>query len=128
MIIDRIRGTEGEPVRLRIERTETGEVIDVTIVRELIRHVTATFEPVADRVARVQITQLVATTVDDLKRVLDEVFEMGVAGVVLVNEGSASDKDARVSVAISPPLDWLRWLQQRFPKIKWSTPELLMRR
>ena len=73
MVMDRIRGPEGEPVRLRIERPETGEVIDVTIVREGIRHVTATFELVADRVARVQITQFVATTVDDLKRVLDEV-------------------------------------------------------
>ena len=30
MVIDRIRGPEGEPVRLRIERPETGEVIDVT--------------------------------------------------------------------------------------------------
>ena len=83
MVIDRIRGPEGEPVRLRIERPETGEVIDVTIVREGIRHVTATFELVADRVARVQITQFVATTVDDLKRVLDEVLESGVTGIVL---------------------------------------------
>ncbi len=62
MVINQIRGPEGEPVRLRIERSETGEVIDVTIVREGIRHVTATFERVADRVARVQITQFVATT------------------------------------------------------------------
>ncbi len=83
MVIDRIRGPEGESVRLRIERPETGEVIDLTIVREGIRHVTATFELVADRVARVQITQFVATTVDDLKRVIDEVLELGVAGVVL---------------------------------------------
>ena len=83
MVIDRIRGPEGEPVRLRIERPETGEVIDVTIVREGIRLVTTTFELVADRVARVQITQFVATTIDDLKRVLDEVLELGVAGVVL---------------------------------------------
>ena len=83
MVIDRIRGPEGEPVRLRIERPETGEVIDVTIIREGIKHITATFELVADRVARVQITQFVATTVDDLKRVLDEVLELGVAGVVL---------------------------------------------
>ena len=83
MVIDRIRGPEGEPVRLRIERPETGEVIDVTIVREGIRHITATFDLVADRVARVQITQFVATTVDELERVLDEVLELGVAGVVL---------------------------------------------
>ena len=83
MVIDRIRGPEGEPVRLRIERPETGEVIDVTIVREGIRHITATFELVADRVARVQITQFAATTVDELKRVLDEVLELGVPGVIL---------------------------------------------
>ncbi len=83
MVIDLIRGPEGEPVRLRIERPETGQVMDVTIVREGIRHVSATLELVADRVARVQITQFVATTVDDLKRVLDEVLELGVAGVVL---------------------------------------------
>ena len=83
MVIDQIRGPEGEPVRLRIERPETGEVIDVTIVREGIMLITATFELVADRVARVQITQFVATTVDDLKRVLDEVLELGVAGIVL---------------------------------------------
>jgi carboxyl-terminal processing protease len=83
MVIDRIRGPEGEPVRIRIERAETGEVIDVTVVREGIRHITVTFELVADRVARVQITQFLATTVDDLKRVLDEVLDLGVAGVVL---------------------------------------------
>ena len=83
MVIDRIRGPEGESVRLRIERPGTGEVIDVTIVREGIRHVTATSELVAERIARVQITQFVATTVDDLKRVLDEVLELGVAGLVL---------------------------------------------
>ncbi len=74
---------EGESVRLRIERPDTGEVIDVTIVREGIRLVTVTFELVADRAARVQITQFVATTVGDLKRVLDEVLELGVAGIVL---------------------------------------------
>jgi len=83
MVIDQIRGPEGEPVRLRIERPETGEVIDITIVREGIRHVTSSFELVADRVARVQITQFVTTTVDDLKRVLDEVLELGVDGIVL---------------------------------------------
>ena len=83
MVIEQIRGPEGEPVRLRIERPATGEVIEVTIIREGIRLITATFELVADRVARVQITQFVATTADDLKRVLDEVLELGVAGVVL---------------------------------------------
>ena len=83
MVIDRIRGPEGEPVRLRIERPETGQVIDVTIVREGIRHVTVTFQLVGDRFARVQITQFVATTLDDLKRVIDEVLELGVAGIVL---------------------------------------------
>ena len=83
MVTDRIRGPEGEPVRLRIERPDTGELIDVTIVREGIRHVTARFELVTDRVARVQITQFVATTNDDLKRVLDEVLDLGVAGIAL---------------------------------------------
>ena len=66
MVTDRIRGPEGEPVQLRIERPETGEVIAVTIVREAIKHVTASFQQMTDRIARVPITQFVATTDEDL--------------------------------------------------------------
>ena len=83
MVTDRIRGPEGEPVQLRIERPETGEVIAVTIVREAIKHVTASFQQVTDRIARVPITQFVATTDEDLERVLDEVLDLGIAGIVL---------------------------------------------
>ena len=83
MVTDRIRGPEGEPVQLRIERPETGEVIAVTIVREAIKHVTASFQQMTDRIARVPITQFVATTDEDLERVLDEVLDLGIAGIVL---------------------------------------------
>ena len=83
MVIDQIRGPEGEPVHIRIERPETGEVIAVTIVREGIKHVTASFQQATDRIARVQITQFVATTDEDLERVLDEVLDLGMAGIVL---------------------------------------------
>ena len=83
MVIDQIRGPEGEPVHIRIERPETGEVIAVTIVREGIKHVTASFQQATDGIARVQITQFVATTDENLERVLDEVLDLGMAGIVL---------------------------------------------
>ena len=48
-----------------------------------IKAVTATFELVTDQVVRVRITEFMATTPDSLERVLDEVLDLGVAGIVL---------------------------------------------
>ncbi|MEE9285359.1 MAG: S41 family peptidase [Dehalococcoidia bacterium] len=82
-VIQRIRGPKGSTVRIRIRQAETGDEVEVSIVRDTISDTTVTFDLIAEEIARVRITRFAQTTHANLERVLEQVFELGVDGIVL---------------------------------------------
>ena len=81
-VIDRIRGPEGTPVRLLIQREGRGE-IEIVIVRARIQVTSVSVSMLTEKVARVRVTQFVRPTSEELRQVLIDLSRQEVDGIVL---------------------------------------------
>lgn len=78
-----IRGEKGSSVDLKIQRGESEELIDMTIVRDEIPIETVYGELDEDKIAHVQITTFGQDTYKELVKILDDLDKQGMKGIVL---------------------------------------------
>lgn len=78
-----IRGEKGTEVTLTIQRGETTEPMEVTIVRDEIPIETVYSEMLSDGVAHIQITSFSQNTFEELKQAISQMEEEGMKAMVL---------------------------------------------
>ena len=78
-----IRGKKGTPVTLTIQRGETSDLIEMTIVRDDIPIETVYGEMGKDKVAHIQITSFSEQTYNELVKLLNEYEDSGMKSIVL---------------------------------------------
>ena len=82
-LVEMIKGPKGTEVLLRIEKGASGRIVDLRIERERIRSVSVTTQPIAEGLARIRISQFVEQTPKELERVLKNLEDDSVEGIVL---------------------------------------------
>jgi carboxyl-terminal processing protease len=82
-LVELIKGPRGTEVLLRIEKGDSGRILDLLIERERIRSVSVTTEPIAEGLVRVRISQFVEQTPKELERTLKGLEDDSVDGIVL---------------------------------------------
>ncbi|MEK9198157.1 S41 family peptidase [Ureibacillus sp. 179-F W5.1 NHS] len=78
-----IRGEKGTPVKLTIQRGDSDELMEVTIVRDEIPIETVYGEMGDDKIAHIQITSFSEQTYDELTAILEEYEKNGMKSVLL---------------------------------------------
>ncbi len=78
-----IRGEKGTPVKLTIQRGESEELIELTIVRDDIPIETVYGEMGEDKVAHIQITSFSEQTYKELVKILEEYDAAGMKSIIL---------------------------------------------
>ncbi|MDN4492671.1 S41 family peptidase [Ureibacillus aquaedulcis] len=78
-----IRGEKGTPVKLTIQRGESEELIEMTIIRDDIPIETVYGEMGEDKVAHLQITSFSEQTYDELEKFLEEFDADGMKSIIL---------------------------------------------
>lgn len=78
-----IRGEKGTPVKLKIQRGETAEPIEMTIIREDIPIETVYGEMGDDKIAHIQITSFSEDTYEEIVKLLEGFDAQGMKGIVL---------------------------------------------
>lgn len=78
-----IRGEKGTPVTLTIQRGESEELIEMTIIREDIPIETVYGEMGDDKVAHIQITSFSEQTYNELLKILEEYDANGMKSIIL---------------------------------------------
>lgn len=83
-IVELLRGAPGEKVQLTLNRPQTGEVLEKTIVREVIQIDSVRNEHLIDgKIGYVQITQFGDRTGSELVAALDSLEEQGMRGLII---------------------------------------------
>ncbi len=78
-----IRGEKGTPVNLTIQRGDSENLLEITIIRDEIPIETVYGEMGDDKVANIQITSFSEKTYDDLKKLLGQFEKDGMKSVIL---------------------------------------------
>lgn len=95
-----IRGEKGTSVKLQIQRGESDELIEMTIVRDEIPIETVYGELDEDKIAHVQITSFGEDTYQELVKILQELDKQGMKGIVLdVRQNPGGYLNAAVQIA-----------------------------
>ncbi|WP_332650142.1 S41 family peptidase [Lysinibacillus sp. 54212] len=79
----KIRGEKGTPVKLSIQRGDTAQPIDMTIIRDDIPIETVYGEMGDDKIAHIQITSFSEQTYEELVKLLEGFDAQGMKGIVL---------------------------------------------
>ncbi|MBI4328360.1 MAG: S41 family peptidase [Chloroflexi bacterium] len=82
-VVARVRGPSGQPVRLRIQRDEAGEPLDVSIVRRRIEIPAVTMATLPGSFAHIVISHFSENTDRDLEQELKRLKAQGLRGIVL---------------------------------------------
>jgi len=101
--IQNLRGTPGEPVTIEVLRKGVDEPLVFTIVRERIELKTVHYdflETKQGRVGYIRLTRFSRPTPDELRKVLNTVYDTGVKGLILdLRDNPGGLLDAAIEVA-----------------------------
>lgn len=78
-----IRGEKGTPVKLTIQRGQSEELIEMTIIRDDIPIETVYGEMGEDKIAHIQITSFSEQTFDELVKFMEEFNADGMKSIIL---------------------------------------------
>ena len=81
--VTQIRGPEGEPVELVVQRATTGETATLTIIRDIVQIKSVSIRMLVGGIAHVRITTFTETTARELAEALDQVKEFEAKGLIL---------------------------------------------
>lgn len=95
-----IRGEKGTPVKLTIQRGDSEEIIEMTIIRDDIPIETVYGEMGEDKIAHIQITSFSEQTTKELQTILDQFKAEGMKSIVLdVRQNPGGLLDTAVDIA-----------------------------
>ena len=81
--VTQIRGPEGEPVELVVQRATTGETATLTIIRDIVQIKSVSIRMLVGGIAHVRITTFTETTARELAEALDQAKEFEAKGLIL---------------------------------------------
>ncbi|MCP5070922.1 MAG: S41 family peptidase [bacterium] len=82
--VDKLRGPQGSPVTIGIERFGVDEIVPYTIVRDIIPVTSVPYSFVlGEDVGYVRVTNFAEKTVDELKDAIDDLEAQGIRGLIL---------------------------------------------
>jgi len=82
--VKKLRGKPGTPVSIKVMRIGESELLDFTIVRDIIKiESVKDVRMLTDRIGYIRITQFQEKTVDDFDRAMEQLREEGMEGLVI---------------------------------------------
>ncbi len=105
-VVRRVRGPEGTSVTLVFRRAGQPELVQVTLVREVIRISPVSWAMLPGNIADIRLSQFSSGATDDLKRALAEAQAAGATGIVLDlrnNPGGLVSEAIGVASQFLPP-------------------------